>query len=66
MPPSIETVQSWQGRTMVDPAGDKLGTVGHLPRRPDQPARVDHLSTGLFGSKKSFVPLAEAQLSGDT
>jgi hypothetical protein len=27
MPPSIETVQSWQGRTMVDPAGDKLGTI---------------------------------------
>jgi uncharacterized protein (TIGR02271 family) len=25
--PSIETVQSWQGRTMVDPAGDKLGTI---------------------------------------
>jgi hypothetical protein len=26
MPPSTDTVQSWQGRTMVDPAGDKLGT----------------------------------------
>jgi Domain of unknown function (DUF2382) len=25
--PSIDTVQSWQGRTMVDPAGDKLGTI---------------------------------------
>ena len=27
MPPSIETVQRWQGRTMVDPAGDKLVPV---------------------------------------
>jgi hypothetical protein len=27
MPPSIDTVQSWQGRTMVDPSGDKLGTI---------------------------------------
>ena len=25
--PSIETAQAWQGRTMVDPAGDKLGTI---------------------------------------
>jgi hypothetical protein len=28
--PSIETVQSWQGRTMVDPAGDKLGTIATI------------------------------------
>jgi hypothetical protein len=27
MPPSIDTAQSWQGRTMVDPAGDKLQWV---------------------------------------
>ena len=25
--PSLETAQNWQGRTMVDPAGDKLGTI---------------------------------------
>ena len=47
MPPSIDTVQSWQGRTMVDPAGDKLGTIDTMT-----PA------TG-----RSSVPAAPATLS---
>jgi uncharacterized protein (TIGR02271 family) len=67
MPPTIDTIQSWQGRTMVDPAGDKLGTIDaiYLDDETGQPewARV---TSGLFTAKTAFVPLAQAQDTGDS
>jgi len=67
MPPSIETVQSWQGRTMVDPAGDKLGTIDaiYLDDETGQPEWA-LVTSGLFGAKSAFVPLAQAQGTGDS
>jgi Uncharacterized protein conserved in bacteria len=67
MPPSIETVQSWQGRTMVDPAGDKLGTIDaiYLDDETGQPEWAT-VNSGLFTSKTAFVPLAQAQPMGDS
>jgi uncharacterized protein (TIGR02271 family) len=67
MPPSIDTVQAWQGRTMVDPAGDKLGTIDaiYLDDETGQPEWAT-VTTGLFGTKQTFVPLSQAQAMGDT
>jgi uncharacterized protein (TIGR02271 family) len=65
--PSIDTVRSWQGRTMVDPAGDKLGTIAaiYLDDDTGQPEWAT-VTTGLFGSKQTFVPLTHAQATGDS
>jgi uncharacterized protein (TIGR02271 family) len=67
MPPSIDTVQSWQGRTMVDAAGDKLGTIDaiYLDDETGQPEWAT-VTSGLFGTKTAFVPIAQAQDIGDS
>ncbi len=67
MPPSIDTVKSWQGRTMVDPAGDKLGTIDaiYLDDETGQPEWAT-VASGLFTAKTAFVPLAQAQDMGDS
>jgi uncharacterized protein (TIGR02271 family) len=67
MPPSIDTAQSWQGRTMVDPAGDKLGTIDaiYLDDETGQPEWAT-VTRGLFSAKAAFVPLAQAQDTGDS
>jgi uncharacterized protein (TIGR02271 family) len=67
MPPSIDTAQSWQGRTMVDPAGDKLGTIDaiYLDDETGQPEWAT-VTRGLFSAKAAFVPLAQAQAMGDS
>jgi uncharacterized protein (TIGR02271 family) len=65
--PDIDTVQSWQGRTMVDPAGDKLGTIDaiYLDDETGQPEWAT-VTSGLFTAKTAFVPLAQAQPMGDS
>jgi uncharacterized protein (TIGR02271 family) len=65
--PDIDTVQNWQGRTMVDRDGDKLGTIDavYLDDDTGQPEWAT-VTTGLFGTKTTFVPLAQAQSTGDT
>jgi uncharacterized protein (TIGR02271 family) len=67
MPPSIETAQAWQGRTMVDPAGDKLGTIDaiYLDDETGQPEWAT-VTSGLFSARTAFVPLAQAQDTGDS
>jgi uncharacterized protein (TIGR02271 family) len=67
MPPSIDTVQSWQGRTMVDLAGDKLGTIDaiYLDDETGQPEWAT-VTRGLFSAKAAFVPLVQAQDIGDS
>jgi uncharacterized protein (TIGR02271 family) len=65
--PSIETAQAWQGRTMVDPAGDKLGTIDaiYLDDETGQPEWAT-VTSGMFSAKTAFVPLAQAQDTGDS
>jgi uncharacterized protein (TIGR02271 family) len=65
--PDIDTVQSWRGRTMVDPGGDKLGTIDaiYLDDETGQPEWAT-VTSGLFAAKAAFVPLAQAQDMGDS
>jgi uncharacterized protein (TIGR02271 family) len=65
--PDIDTVRDWQGRTMVDPAGDKLGTIDaiYLDDETGQPEWAT-VTSGLFTAKAAFVPLAQAQDLGDS
>jgi len=64
--PTMEDVRTWQGRDVVGPDGDKVGTVEdiYLDRETDQPEWAA-VKTGLFGSKVHFVPIGDAQLSGE-
>jgi uncharacterized protein (TIGR02271 family) len=65
--PSLDTARHWQGRTMVDLAGDEIGQITDIYLDDDtgQPewALVD---TGPAGTKAIFVPLSQAQGTGDT
>jgi len=62
----IETAIGWRGRTVLDQAGHKVGRLEevYLDRDTDRPAWAA-LHTGLFGLKRTFVPLAGAQPAGD-
>jgi len=64
--PDIDTVRTWQGRTMVDRDGDRIGSIDaiYLDDRAGQPEWA-LVNTGLFGTKSSFVPLAQATQTGD-
>jgi uncharacterized protein (TIGR02271 family) len=59
--PDIDTVGSWQGRTMVDRHGSRIGSIDaiYLDDHTGQPEWA-LVNTGLFGTKASFVPLAQA------
>jgi uncharacterized protein (TIGR02271 family) len=62
----IDTVRSWQGATMVDSDGDKIGTIEaiYVDDQTGQPEWA-LVNTGLFGTKSTFVPLADANPAGD-
>ena len=64
--PDIDTVRSWQGATLVDRDGDRVGTIDAI-YVDDQTGEPEWalVNTGLFGTKSSFVPLAQATASGD-
>jgi uncharacterized protein (TIGR02271 family) len=59
--PDIDTVRTWEGRTMVDRDGNRIGTIDaiYLDDQTGQPEWA-LVNTGLFGTKSSFVPLAQA------
>ena len=54
----IDTVLGWQGRTVRDADGEKIGSLGDvfLDRETDRPAWAG-VRTGLFGRRESYVPL---------
>lgn len=58
----LDTVLSWRGRTVRDPAGTKIGKLGalYLDGATDRPAYAG-VHTGLFGRHESIVPLADAR-----
>jgi uncharacterized protein (TIGR02271 family) len=64
--PDIDTVRSWQGRTMVDDDGDRVGTIDSI-YVDDQTGEPEWalVNIGLFGAKSTFVPLAQANPAGD-
>jgi len=59
-------VTDWQGHTLKDRNGDKIGTIDalYVDKETDKPEWA-LVHTGLFGSKSSFVPLAGASPQGD-
>ena len=59
-------VSDLTGRTVIDSDGDKVGTVFdvYIDNDTDQPEWLA-VSTGLFGNKVSFVPIAGANFVGD-
>ena len=64
--PDIETIRTWEGRTMVDRDGGRIGTIDaiYLDDQTGQPEWA-LVNTGLFGTKSSFVPLAQATQTGE-
>jgi sporulation protein YlmC with PRC-barrel domain len=63
---SLEDVQTWRGRKVVDADGDKIGTIQDvfLDRQTGEPEWAT-VKTGLFGLKSSFVPITDAELVDD-
>jgi uncharacterized protein (TIGR02271 family) len=64
--PHIEDVNRWQGQQAHAANGDKLGTIAdvYLDEDTGRPEWIT-IRTGLFGTKVSFAPLAEATASDD-
>jgi uncharacterized protein (TIGR02271 family) len=56
-----EDVLSWRERDLIDSHGDKIGSIDdiYLDRETDQPEWAV-VTTGLFGTKRTFVPLSDA------
>jgi uncharacterized protein (TIGR02271 family) len=60
-----EAVAGWRGSNAVDNDGNKIGTIEeiYMDAETGKPEWLA-VTTGLFGSKVSFIPLAEASESG--
>src|SRR5215212_5577462 len=61
-----EDILSWRGQDLQGSDGEKLGKIEEIyldaeTREPEWAL----VTTGLFGTKQSFVPLREANTSGD-
>src|SRR3954452_20249734 len=61
-----DDVLSWRGRDLYGTDGDKIGSIDeiYLDRETDDPEWAV-VTTGLFGTKRTFVPLRDAQPSED-
>jgi uncharacterized protein (TIGR02271 family) len=64
--PDIDTIRTWEGRTLLDRDGGRIGTIEaiYLDDRTGQPEWV-LVNTGLFGTKSSFAPVAQATPTGN-
>jgi len=60
-----EQVAAWRGSNAVDADGNKIGTIEevYLDAETNQPEWLA-VKTGLFGSRMSFVPVAQASDAG--
>ena len=61
----IEGLRDWRGRTVVGSDGGKIGKVAdiYLDEQTEQPEWLA-VTTGLFGGRVSFIPLAQATAQG--
>src|SRR3982751_1685290 len=61
-----DTISSVIGKDVYDQSGDKIGSASevYLDDESGQPEWVT-VRTGLFGTKESFVPLRDADLTDD-
>jgi uncharacterized protein (TIGR02271 family) len=64
--PDIDTVRGWQGRTMVDGDGDRIGSIEDI-YADDQSGEPEWalVRTGLFGTRSTFVPITQASQRND-
>ena len=62
----VTDAYAFEGRTMLDRDGDKIGKIDDVyeDRQSGRPEWA-LVSTGLFGTKKTFVPLRGAQPTGE-
>lgn len=63
---TLEEVQDWRGKTMVDADGHRIGSIEeiYVDRQTGQPEWAA-VKTGLFGTKHSYVPIADAEPTDD-
>jgi uncharacterized protein (TIGR02271 family) len=62
----VTEAYGFRGRTMIDRDGDKIGKIDDVYEdRQGGQAEWALVNTGLFGTKKSFVPLHDAQPVGE-
>jgi uncharacterized protein (TIGR02271 family) len=64
--PQMTEAYEWQGRTVLDQDGDKIGTIKdvYTDYETGKPEWAT-VSSGLFGMKSHFVPLASATPSAE-
>jgi uncharacterized protein (TIGR02271 family) len=64
--PDVDTVRGWQNATMVDRDGDRIGSIDaiYVDDRTGEPSWA-LVNTGLFGTRSTFVPIAQATARGD-
>jgi uncharacterized protein (TIGR02271 family) len=62
----MQQLQAWRGHELVDAEGAKIGKIHeiYVDRDTGQPEWLA-VSTGMFGTKVSFVPLTGATAQGD-
>jgi hypothetical protein len=65
--PTIDQARSWRGLTLVATDDEPVGRIEaiYVDRTTRQPEWA-LVHTGLFGSSRTFVPLADAAQRGDT
>jgi PRC-barrel domain len=65
--PTIDQARSWRGLTLVATDNEPVGKIEaiYVDRSTRQPEWA-LVHTGLFGSSRTFVPLADAAQRGDT
>jgi uncharacterized protein (TIGR02271 family) len=64
--PEMTDAYQWHGRTMIGSDGEKIGKITDIYEDPDtgKPEWAT-VSSGLFGTKSNFVPLAGASPNGE-
>jgi uncharacterized protein (TIGR02271 family) len=64
--PSMTDAYQWHGRTLVGNDGEKIGKINEIYEDPatGKPEWAT-VTTGLFGTKSNFVPLAGASPAGE-
>ncbi len=64
--PDMTQAYEWQGRTMIGSDGEKIGKITEIYEDPTtgKPEWAT-VSSGLFGTKSNFVPLAGASPTGE-
>jgi uncharacterized protein (TIGR02271 family) len=64
--PEMTDAYQWNGRTMVGSDGEKIGKISDIYEDPETgKAEWATVSSGLFGTKSNFVPLAGAAPDGE-